>query len=495
MRDEIDDALYRYPMLSKPTSDTTRKWSDYGLITSPYDGSRFIKQYIERFGTVSFFNEFAGLLSYFFILGQALAPYMRIPIRGSHIDCRVHVYWLQAARSGKSVAYEFMSKIISFLGIEKEQFSAGSDARLIGTVEPKVVYDDNGKPTKEVEYEVIPGLLNGYKTLLFDEASILLTDSKSYFSDKILYLQQSMAPIGSETNVLAKHLVGGSIYTPSGVSLWMTTFPPPDIMTHVLEKGFFQRVFLFQRDVSPETRQTTSEHRLSGAYVPVPDQVWSYESIADSIREIQEEVRDRLFSVAGVTQEEWDELKDAEREELAIKHAYGLFSVGPSYHAALLNAVDEYYDLINTIQNERIKETAMSFMPNVENYTMIFANLIAATMRSSVVTSDHVVMATEIIYDNLHHTILWLEDKQDYKISKKREADHRAWRTAYNRCAKVVHDRTKKEVVRKSELERIYSALNGISTKTARRRLDIMLDAKIAIRIAEGRNAFIALEL
>lgn len=482
-------------MLSKPTADTTRKWSDYGLITSPYDGSRFIKQYIERFSTVSFFNEFAGLLSYFFILGQALSPYMRIPIHGSHIDCRVHVFWLQAARSGKSVAYEFMSKIISHLGIEKEQFSAGSDARLIGTVEPKVVYDDKGKPTKEVEYVVIPGLLNGYKTLLFDEASILLTDSKAYFSDKILYLQQSMAPIGSETNVLAKHLVGGSVYTPSGVSLWMTTFPPPDIMSHVLEKGFFQRVFLFQRDVSSETRQTTSEHRLSGAYIPVPDQVWSYESIADSIREIQEEVRDRLFSVAGVTQEEWDELKDAEREELAIKHSYGLYSVGPSYHAALLNAADEYYDLISSIQSERIKETAMSFMPNVENYTMIFANLIAATMRSSVVTSDHVVMATEIIYDNLHHTILWLEDKQDYKVSKKREADHRAWRAAYNKCAKVVHDRTKKEVVRKSELERVYSALNGISTKTARRRLDIMLDAKIAIRIAEGRNAFIALEI
>lgn len=482
-------------MLSKPTSDTTRKWMDYGLITSPYEGSKFIKHYIERFSTVSYFNEYPALLSYFFILGQSLSPYMRIPIHGGWIDCRVHVYWIQASRSGKSVAYEFISKVLGFLGIEKEQFSAGSDARLIGTAEPRVVYDDDGKPTKEVEYEIIPGLLNGYKSLLFDEASILLTDSKSYFSDKILYLQQSMAPIGSETNVLAKHLANASIYTPSGVSLWMTTFPPKDIMAHVLEKGFFQRVFLCQRDVSTEIRQTTSEYRLSGAYVPVPDQIWSHESIAETIQEIHDEVRDRLFSVAGVTQEEWDKLKDADREDLAIKHSYGLFSVGPSYHAALLNAADEYYELIQTIQNERIKETAMSFMPNVENYTMIFANIIAATMRSSVITSDHVMMATEIIYDNLHHTILWLEDKQDYKVSKKREADHRAWRTAYNKCAKKVHDRTKKEVVRKSELEKVYSAFNSVSTKTARRRLDVMLDAKIAIRIAEGRNAFIALEV
>jgi len=482
-------------MLSKPSADTSRKWTDYGLITSPYDGSRFIKQYIERFSTVSFFNEYPALLSYFFIVGQMLAPYMRIPIRGGYIDSRVHVYWIQASRTGKSVAYEFISKVMELLGIGREKFSAGSDARLIGTVEPKVVYDDNGKPTKEVEYEVVPGLLNGYKSLLFDEASILLTDSKAYFSDKILYLQQSMAPIGSETNELAKHLTGGSVYTPSGVSLWMTTFPPKDIMSHVLEKGFFQRVFLCQRDVSSETRQTTSEHRLSGAYIPVPDQVWSYESISETMQEIHHEVRDRLFSVAGVTQEEWDELKDSDREDLAIKHAYGLFTVGPSYHAALLNAVDEYYELVQTIQNERLKETAMSFMPNVENYTMIFANIIAATMRSSVITSDHVIMATEIIYDNLHHTILWLEDKQDYKVTKKREADHRAWRAAYNKCAKVVHDRTKKEVVRKSELEQVYSSFNSVSTKTARRRLDLMLEAKIALRITEGRNAFIALEI
>ena len=120
--------------------------------------------------------------------------------------------------------------------------------------------DEDGKRVGGVDFEVVPGLLNGYKTLLFDEGSILLDDSKSYFSQKILFLQQAMAPIGSETNVLVNHLKGASIYTPSGISLWATTFPPKDIMHHVLEKGFFQRVFLYQNDVNLETRQTTSEH-------------------------------------------------------------------------------------------------------------------------------------------------------------------------------------------------------------------------------------------
>lgn len=482
-------------MLMKQSTDTSRKWDDYSLVKAPYDGGKYIKQYIERFSTVSFYNEYAGMLSYFFILGQILAPYVRIPIHGSYIDCRLHVFWVQASRSGKSIAWEFTAKVLRLCGVEMEKFSAGSDAKLIGTIVQEAVYDDEGKPTGEMANRVEPGILNGYKTLLFDEGSVLLNDTKSYFSDKILYLQQSMAPIGSETNELVKHLVGGSVYTPSGVSLWVTTFPPKDIMAHVLEKGFFQRVFLYQNDVGIETRHTVSEHRMGGVYVPVPDQIWSYEALANTIKEIRDEVQDRLFTVAGIDQEGWDSLSDEKKEEIAVGHAHALFDIGPSYHAALLSAVDDYYALIATVQNETVRETALSFIPNVENYTVIFANLIAATMRSTVITATHVQMATEIIYDNLHNLIIWLENKQDFRVSKKRDAEHRAWKAAYNKCERKVHDRLKKEVVRKSQIETAYSGLNGVSVKTAKRRLDVLIEAKVVTRIMEGRNAFVAFEV
>ena len=172
-----------------------------------------------------------------------------------------------------------------------------------------------------------------------------------------------------------------------------------------------------------------------------------------------------------------------------------MFDIGPSYHAALLSATDDYYDLIASIKNENIRETALSFLPNVENYTLIFSNLIAATMRSSVITATHVQMATEIIYDNLHNTIIWLENKQDFRVSKKRESDLRQWKTAYNKCERKIHDRLKKEVVKKGDLEKIYSANTGVSVKTAKRRLNVMIEAKIVTRITEGRNAYIALEV
>ena len=479
-------------MLLRPTTDAGRKWDDYTLVKSDFDGSKYIRNYIQRFNTVSFFNEYAGMLSYFFVAGQALAPYMRVPIHGAHVDCRVHVYWIQQSRTGKSIAYEFTAKLLKACGIETEQFSAGSDAKMIGTVQLQATYDDDGKPNGE-EYITVPGILNGYKTLLFDEASVLLNDAKAYFSDKILYLQQAMAPIGSETNVLVKHLVGGSVRTPSGVSLWMTTCPPKDIMAHVLEKGFFQRVFLYQNDVGVEQRQTTSEHRMGGVYVPVPDKVWSYEDLAQFILEVQGEVKDRLLKAAGLDEEAWNALTEGQQEDIAIRHSYDIFSIGPSYHAALLNAVDDYYSLIKGINNDIIRETAMSFIPNVENYTVIFSNIIAATMKSSVITADHVMMATEIIYDNLHNLIIWLEQKQDVRAKKKRENEMHGWKKAYNGCGKFAHKKSGKEVVAKKDLEKRYASEAGVSTRTAERRLDKLIANSQAERLMDGRKAFIHL--
>ena len=480
-------------MLLKPSSDSgERKWDDYSLVNTPYDGSRFIKEYIERFNTVSFFNEYAGLLSIFYVVGQVLAPYVRVPVHGMLLDTRVHVYWIQQSRTGKSAAYEFTKQLLMECEVETAKFTSGSDAGLLGHVEAEQEVDDNGKPTGKINYVVVKGLLNGYKTLLFDEASVLLDDKKAYFSEKILYLQEAMAPIGSATNDLSKVLKGAPINIVSGVSIWATTFPPKDIMHHVLEKGFFQRVFLYQNDVSNELRQTTSEHRLGGAYVPVPEKVWGYSEIAQFILDRRDEVRERLLKAAGLTEEEWEEMSDNDRDRVANQYAYDIFDVGDGYHAALFNASADYYDLVNSIANPNIKETATSFIPNIENYTMTFANIIATIMGSRIITADHVMMATEIIYDNLHNLIIWLEQKQDFKAKKKRDAALHEWKIAYGRCERMLHSRTKRECVPKKELERIYAVDQGVSKKTAERRLKKLVEGPDADRLMDGRNAFIA---
>jgi len=493
-------------------TNTTRKWSDYQIVSGKNEGSTFIRGYIERFNTVSFFNEYAGLLSYFFAMGQLAAPFVRIPIHGTYIDCRVHTYWIQQSRTGKSIAWEFTDRLLEQLDISSDTFTAGSDARLIGTIDRQPVLDDNGRPTGETQEIVVEGLLNGYKTILFDEASILLNDGKSHFSDKILYLQQAMAPLGSRTNVLVKHLVGGSVRTPSGVSLWMTTFPPKDIMDHVLDKGFFQRVFLFQNDVSLEQRQTTSEHRMSGAYRRVANQIMDYETLADYMTECVDLVKERLWNAMDMVegeeelrerdeegqltgqivtvpvsrQTQWDNLTAGQKEDAAMNHAYDIFTVSPGYEAAVLNAVDDYYALVHGVASETIKETAMTFVPNIENYTLIFSNLIAITMKSSVITEEHVMMASEIIYDNMHNLIIWLEQKQNFKDKKRLAGERASWMQAFNQLPKFVDEKDGKEKVKQTELLAIYAAQQCIANITAQRRFKALRGGGQAIVTRSG---------
>ena len=491
----------------------TRQWDDYSIVTGKTEGSKFIRGYIERFNTVSFFNEYAGLLSYFFAMGQLAAPYIRIPIHGTYVDCRVHTYWIQQSRTGKSIAWEFTDRLLEALEIGSDTFTAGSDAKLIGTIESSPVMDDNGRPTGETNHQVVEGLLNGYNALLFDEASILLNDSKAHFSDKILYLQQAMAPLGSRTNVLVKHLVGGSIRTPSGVSLWMTTYPPKDIMDHVLDKGFFQRVFLFQNDITLEQRQTTSEHRLAGAYMPVSETIMDYDVLAEYMKGCVGLVENRLWDAMGLVESEverqdpdnpnsvvyqrisrksqWDAMEDDAREDAAMRHAHSLFKISPGYHAALLNAVDDYYGLIHGIASETIRETAVSFIPNVENYTMIFASLIATTMRSDTITEDHVMMASEVIFDNLHNLTIWLEQKQNVKDKKRMAGERASWMQAFNSCKRYVDERDGKERAKQSDLLANYSAQQCIANITAQRRFKALREggqADVMTSGAGGRN-------
>ena len=493
-------------------TNQTRQWDDYQVVNGKNAGSSFIRGYIERFNTVSYFNEYAGLLSFFFAMGQIAAPFVRIPIHGTYLDCRVHVYWIQQSRTGKSIAWDFTDRLLEKLNVPSDSFTAGSDARLIGTVETQPVLDENGRPTGETNHIVVEGLLNGYKTLLFDEASILLNDAKAHFSDKILYLQQAMAPLGSRTNVLVKHLVGGSVRTPSGVSLWMTTYPPKDIMDHVLDKGFFQRVFLFQNDVSVEQRQTVSEHRMSGVYKRVGDHIMDYENLAEYMTECVDLVKERLWDAMGLEggleevrerdeegeltgqiitvpisrQTQWDAMSAGAKEDAAMRHAYDIFNVSPGYEAAVLNAVDDYYGLVHSIASESIRETAMTFVPNIENYTIIFANLIAITMKAKTITEDHVMMASEIIFDNMHNLTIWLEQKQNFKDKKRLASERAAWMQSFNKCQKFVDESDGKERVKQSDLLANYAAQQCIANITAQRRFKALKEGGQAIVSRSG---------
>ena len=130
-------------------------------------------------------------------------------------------------------------------------------------VTKEVIVDENGK--KEEVAVQTKGMLAGQKALNFDEGSIILNPGK-HSQETVLYLQSACNPIGSNSNILVKHLSGRRIETESLVSLWITTYPPAGVKEYVLTKGIFQRVLLYWSDWDMDRRMGVSMKRMERAF-------------------------------------------------------------------------------------------------------------------------------------------------------------------------------------------------------------------------------------
>tara|TARA_R110000803_G_scaffold110463_3_gene178834 strand:+ start:266 stop:1696 length:1431 start_codon:yes stop_codon:yes gene_type:complete len=387
-----------------------RQWNQYTAVKE----YPVMKDYLERFRTTSFFNEIPGLISFFYLQGQALVDYVRIPVWASALDPRIHVFWIQATRSGKSIAWEFTGEVAELAGLDIDMFTSGTDSALIGSIDS--VSDGDGG------YELVQneGLLGGKKCLNFDEGSILLqSNPKQFFSEVILYLQQAMNPIGSHSNTLTKHMKNGKVETESRVSLWITSFPPAGVKEYVLTKGLFQRVLLIYRPWSEDMRQMVSEQRMSGVFQDKLTDVSSLQDIADHFIRIREKTQARLLGLANMTNQQWEELGPAGKEEVARGCMHDMFRTDESFNPQMMASVDEYYTLVRGM-DKHLSDVVCSFIPNILNYTTLFATHLAMIRVERdnipadgdwIVTGDDVEMATEILYDIYEQLVLWLESE------------------------------------------------------------------------------------
>ena len=107
-----------------------------------------LKGYVDIFSDVSYHNEMAGLISFFYVQGQTTVDYIRIPINNSHLDPRIHLFWIQPTRSGKTIAWEHTGDVLEALGVPQDMFSTGTDAALIGSWNK---YEDNGEVVLELQ--------------------------------------------------------------------------------------------------------------------------------------------------------------------------------------------------------------------------------------------------------------------------------------------------------------------------------------------------------
>mgnify|MGYP003137354402 FL=1 len=442
-----------------------------------------LKGYLEHFRQVSKDNEIPGLLSFFFIQGQAAVPYVRIPIGGSNIDPRVSVFWIQDTRTGKSVAFETIQKVMTDAGLECLDYTSGTDAAMLGSFE------------RDSEGDLIqtPGALAGRKGINFDEGSILLKPNQ-HSEDTVLYLQSALNAAGTGRNILTKHMRLGTIRIKSDVSLWITTYPPSGIKEHVLDKGIFQRVLLYWRNWTLDMKRKVA-HDLAMSVHNQPSFTVSYDEVVEYFKDLEKRLTDKICKLNGISHLEWLDAEEEMREEYTMNAKNDMFKIDGSYIPALIEAIDDYYDLVENMDPKK-QGVCASFIMGLQNYTNIIAHHMAMLEGVWVVTGKHIDMAKEILYDLYHNLIHWLESevKVGMKAAEMRTLE-KAWREAFQRTEQVQFDDNRGAGwVSKTDLLDNFGRLQNLNSNNAvldryRKAAEKMMD-----NTAEGRRKFVRLK-
>jgi hypothetical protein len=208
-------------------------------------------KYLDVFNNYSWNNETFGKLTFHTILGQVLKN-KKIPKGGLLLDPRISIFLVQDSGSGKSTAYECVTRLIDQLGYKHMSMNEPNDAALIGTQEESEVTDDDGEKRKE--WNATSGALSWADMILVDEGIVLLRPKK-HGKDVLVILQTALNPIGSESNKYEKHMAHGDpIYIQPHCSLIVTSIMPPGLDSVALTGGFLQRILLFPRWLTDEDR-------------------------------------------------------------------------------------------------------------------------------------------------------------------------------------------------------------------------------------------------
>ena len=311
----------------------------------------------------------------------------------------------------------------------------------------------------------------------FDEGSVLFETKKQHLNEVVLYLQQAMNPVGTKANTLVKHMKDGKIETESRVSFWLTTFPPQGVREVVLTKGVFQRVLLLIRPWSIERREQVSEERMNTAFKRPPEYDVTMDDFTEYFSTIRKMLRARTCALAGISDFDWNGMIDDDREKTAQEIMYDFWRVDASYHPLLNSHKDHMYELVR-MMDPKMADVVCAFIPNLLNYTSIFAvhiglleayhkhsgdlDAMAKDPETFTFNGDHVEMAAEIIYDLYEELVTWLESEVELEsVTRDRKARKDAWKKAWSASKLTSIEGHQGDWVRKSELMTIYAKQNG----------------------------------
>ena len=221
----------------------------------------------DTFIEVSKKNSVPSILAYFNLLGSILKDDIVIPSGMNAEDTRIHVCWIQTARSGKSVLNDFYSQICektfefinSTYNTDFNVFDIVdfTDAGLIGSnqeiTNPNVNWREDGEQRKLM----VPtkGALEGSGIALFDEfESSGVFTNKSHRESVVTIFQKFMNTLTTKGYIYKKKLgQGDTIECDCQRSTWATTYVPEYLTETISTKGILQRMFFYIREVPQET--------------------------------------------------------------------------------------------------------------------------------------------------------------------------------------------------------------------------------------------------
>jgi hypothetical protein len=216
-----------------------------------------------------------------------------------------------------------------------------------------------------------------------------------------------------------------------------------------------------------ERRMNVSQIRAQSAFKKQDKLKVSYEEITSYFTTLEKSLRDKILDVTETSFVEWDSMSRLEQEELLQDSMTSVFSADESFYPAMYDAIEDYYELLTGL-GPGISDVVASFIPAMENYTVIFSTHMAMMDDAWVVKGEYVDMSKEILYDLFKNLIQWLEGEVEIgpKVAE-RATQRNRWIVAFQQVDAVELGNKGDGWRKKFNLMTTYQSQNGVTRGTA----------------------------
>ena len=260
---------------------------DNEIIEENYPYPAIVQKWIKEGSNYSMENEFPITMLYFTALGHILKDFIRIPVRASRLDTRVHFLWLQTPRTGKTAVWKFLKKVLdgTYMTINAQNVDENgniradlssynifsvkqySDAALVGTfVENEGFANDEPEGPDNWRKTFVEGTLAGSGLAHWDEFESSGIFKTGHHKEEILQTFQTfMNDLDSESYIITKNLAGTANIGECNCmrAFYGTTYVPGNLVEVILNSGVLQRTFMYVREVPDEIREKMQDEILS----------------------------------------------------------------------------------------------------------------------------------------------------------------------------------------------------------------------------------------